>query len=86
MAPEDPTASSSCVFVLLEQVAVGGPGSCAVLAGSVRGDLSSPAFTVMTKDQSGLGWGFPFLAGKLPKALNTPCASLSSSRGVLGRG
>lgn len=83
VAPEDPTASSSSVFVLLEQVAVGGPGSCAVLAGSVQDDLSSPAFTVMTKDQSGLGWGIPFLAGKLPKALNPPCASLSSSKGIL---
>lgn len=85
MAPEDPIASSTCVFALLEQVTVGGPGPCAVLAGSVRGDLSLPVFPMVTKDHSGLGRGFPFLAGKLPKALNPPCAALSSSREVLER-
>lgn len=84
MAPEDPIASSTRVFALLEQVTVGGPGPCAVLAGSVRGDLSLPVFPMVTKDHSGLGRGFPFLAGKLPKALNPPCAALSSSKRGLG--
>lgn len=34
MTPEHPTASLAC-FVLLEQVTVGHPGTCALLTGGV---------------------------------------------------
>lgn len=73
MTPEHPTTSLAC-FVLLEQVTVGHPGTCALLTGTVRDALSSPVFPAMTKDPAGLGRRFPLPVGKLPKALNPPCA------------